>query len=108
MILSKTYPYGGKKTKRFGGGMGVDKKTDVFGFKIGYVPRDVYPQPGEPIIVPTAYLTEFCDDLGIDLAYYVDKKNERESLRIRLAKKIAGVEIENYPQATLDIMAERE
>lgn len=106
MILSKRYPFGGKPSQQWIG-LSTDKRTDIHGWRIGFVPRDTYPQPGEPIIVPMGQIKAFMDDIGIDIAEYIDKKNKKESLRLKVAKMIAGSEIKQEEAGeSLDISLE--
>lgn len=88
MILEKRYPYGGKET-RYYGAFTVDKSTGTSGFRLGYVPKDYRPIPGEAVIIPLTEMRTFCDDLGIDFG-----TEKKESWRLKLAKRIAGNEFE--------------
>jgi hypothetical protein len=90
MLLLKSYPYGGKNTRHFGK-ITVDKETGVAGFRIGFIPREGRVLPGDPIIVPINQVSDFCHDLGVDLAKEI--KNKKEPIRVQIAKKLIG----NYP-----------
>jgi len=88
MILEKRYPYGGKPTNKWGGKIVED--NGVICVRIGFVPRDTLIKQGEPVCIPLMEIRQFCDDLGVDL----NGVEEKDTIKIKLAKKFLGRELE--------------
>jgi hypothetical protein len=90
MVLIKSYPFGGKVTRHFGK-IAVDRESGIAGFRIGFIPKDGRVLPGDPIIVPFNQISDFCQDLGIDIAGEI--KQKKTPIRVAIAKKLIG----DYP-----------